>query len=96
VIGLKKISFILFLIILIACAQIKEERECQQDTDCVRVREDCCGCQAGGKSISIPKINEADYISQKEKECGDVFCIQLYACTENDDPVCQEGRCTLA
>lgn len=70
---------------------------CQNDNDCVAVKEDCCGCRQGGKQKAINKHEANNYMNELNAQCGDMACIQMIS---NDpscgaDPICLDGKCAL-
>ncbi len=69
-------------------------RACTQDSDCVKVPADCCGCQAGGASIAINKAYLEVWNEKKLGACQGIACIQLYKCAD-DEPECVENECRL-
>ena len=69
--------------------------ECEQDSQCVQIPADCCGCSAGGADRAVA-AERAD--SELEAlECPDnPTCPDVNACDEAEVPQCLAGRCVLA
>ncbi len=67
---------------------VQDFYSCAEDSDCISVKNDCCGCTAGGTATAINK-NLKD---QWKNNCGrtGVFCPAVMS----DDPSCfSEPRC---
>ena len=79
--------------VVCACAQV-DQRACVADTDCARVRADCCGCQRGGSDTSVP-------LAEAAAHDADLMCPQTPACPGLDTcpadlvPRCVQGACEL-
>jgi hypothetical protein len=60
---------------------------CSQDSDCITVKGDCCGCGAGGTATAINKNFEKGWYEKLPKDC---ICIQVMS----NHPSCfKEARC---
>jgi hypothetical protein len=76
-----------------ACATI-DQRACVADTDCARVRADCCGCQSGGSDTAVP-------VGEIQAHDLGLMCPQSPACPGVDTcppdlvPRCVQGACEL-
>ncbi len=70
---------------------------CSQDSDCVLVKADCCGCSAGGKAAAINKNFEKEWGEKLSKECQGIKCLDVLS---NDPscfkkPKCIDNKCAL-
>lgn len=70
---------------------------CNEDADCVSVKDECCGCSAGGSSTAINK-NYSDYWNNKiSNECKGTLCPAVmsdhWTCFAK--PKCVNNRCQL-
>jgi len=67
---------------------------CQQDSDCIKVDADVCGCLAGGRATSINK----KYLTQWNENL-EVLCAMVISddptCLGEPEPRCLEGKCQL-
>jgi hypothetical protein len=76
-----------------ACATVTQP-QCSANTDCVRTRADCCGCQRGGTDTAVPALDAAAF------DAG-LGCSSSPTCPGNDTcapnlaPRCIEGACEL-
>jgi hypothetical protein len=70
---------------------------CQNDSDCVLVKEGCCGCHEGGKQKALPKVHKKEWITHLDTKCSDIMCIKVIS----NDPsckksaICKNGHCLL-
>ena len=76
-----------------ACAA-PPSKECSVDTDCARVRNDCCGCTRGGTDTAVPvgqvAAHDAMLMCPQSPTCPDVdVCVADLAAR------CVAGSCTL-
>ena len=69
-----------------------EFKECQTDSDCIKVQTTCCSCNMGGKEMCVSKKEVGFYEKQLENCSKDSACIALYAC-DIKSCGCIEGRC---
>ena len=63
--------------------EIKDKYDCNNDSDCERVSDGCCGCSAGGGDTAINK----NFLSEWEedyKKCDSLICPAVMS----DDPSC--------
>jgi Antistasin family len=68
--------------------------ECAGDTDCSRVRADCCGCALGGNDTAIPTSQVAAYEAQLN--CSpNPSCPDVNTCAPELSARCIAGTCTL-
>ncbi|MEA2064675.1 MAG: hypothetical protein U9O66_00035, partial [Patescibacteria group bacterium] len=86
------------------CQEVCEETQprfdfysCNQNSDCISVKKDCCGCTAGGSAIAINKKFRDKW--HKKFDCGRIMCPAVMS---NDlscfqEPKCAEksGKCLL-
>lgn len=76
------------------CAPAPAPGECGVDTDCARVKDDCCGCALGGKDTAIPAGDVAQHDAALDCSAnptcpgGDVCAMDLAA-------RCVQGECAL-
>lgn len=70
---------------------------CGQDSDCVSVKGDCCGCTAGGTAAAVNKNFAKDWEDKLSKECKDIACIQVISNAPScfKDPKCIDNKCVL-
>jgi len=60
---------------------------CSQDSDCIVVKGDCCGCDAGGTATAINKNFENEWYEKLSTDC---ICTQVIS----NHPSCfKEARC---
>lgn len=72
-------------------------KSCEKDSECIKIKDDCCGCSAGGKATSINKNFKDEYLGDLQKECKNIMCTQVIS---NDssckkDAVCVNNKCVL-
>lgn len=76
-----------------ACAA-RTADDCVADSDCARVRDDCCGCARGGMDTAVPAsevaAHEAGLMCPQNPSCPDVD-----ACAAELAARCIAGACTL-
>lgn len=68
--------------------------ECSLDTDCARVRDDCCGCSMGGEDTAVPTTQ----ITAHEAQLGcppNPSCPGGDTCAPDLAARCVQGACTL-
>lgn len=68
---------------------------CEVDEDCIKVQEDCCGCNYGGKAIAINKGYKTEWIDSLN--CKDIACIAMISnhWTCFAEPKCINNKCEL-
>lgn len=77
-----------------ACAMPPAQPACTTDSDCVRVRADCCGCAGGGTDTAVPA-------SMAQSFDASLMCPAHPQCTGTDTcapdlaPRCLQGQCEL-
>lgn len=74
---------------------IEDVYVCTTDSDCVIVRNDCCGCENGGSSTSINKEYKSAWDAEKALACQDIACLTVYMCEEGMKPSCVDNKCTI-
>jgi len=74
----------------------RDPLDCDADSDCTKVKVDCCGCENGGPEGALNKSFADAFAADLEATCAvmDIACEQAYNCTDRQ-PVCQQGQCTL-
>ena len=76
------------------CALGSAAGECAFDTDCVRVRADCCGCPLGGEDTAVPMAQVTAYEAQLN--CPpNPSCPGVDTCSADLAPRCVQGTCAL-
>ena len=76
-----------------ACA-MPANRGCFLDSECQRVRADCCGCQRGGTDTAVPH-SQAD-AHDLGLMCPSVpSCPSVDTCAPDLAPTCVQGTCQL-
>ena len=72
-------------------------RICRRDDECVKVQADCCGCNYGGKAVSISKEFEENWEDTINAKCKDIICPTVlsnhWTCAAK--PKCIQNKCTL-
>jgi hypothetical protein len=76
-----------------ACA-MPTASECSIDTDCSRVRADCCGCSLGGKDTSVPASDAAAFDAALNCPTNP-SCPGVNTCAPELAARCVAGECTL-
>jgi hypothetical protein len=67
---------------------------CAVDSDCVRVRADCCGCAGGGTDTSVPAGDAAAH--DAALMCpSNPRCTGTDSCPVDQAPACVQGSCEL-
>ena len=82
------------------CVGYKEDTKptmysCVQDSDCIKIAEDCCDCSNGGKAITINKDFKEQY--EADLDCEEIVCLTVMS---NDpscfaEPKCVNNECEL-
>lgn len=74
------------------------ERACQADADCVLARAQCCGCEAGGRGLSINRRHLAAWHARLDGSCGEIMCPQVMSPHPScrAAPACLKGQCGFA
>jgi hypothetical protein len=76
------------------CAGSADLGECMQDSDCSRVREDCCGCAMGGSDTAVPTSEAAAH--DAALMCSATpYCTGLDTCAADLAARCVQGSCSL-
>ncbi|MDB4955204.1 MAG: Antistasin family protein [Myxococcales bacterium] len=69
-------------------------RECVADSDCARVRADCCGCANGGKDTAVPQGQATAH--DDALMCPiNPSCPSVDTCAPDLAPTCVQGSCQL-
>lgn len=77
-----------------ACAAPPPAPSCTSDTECVRVRADCCGCAGGGTDTAVPTGLAAGH--DASLMCPpDPSCPGTDTCSPELAPHCLQGACAL-
>lgn len=77
---------------LVASCAVRDA-QCTLDSECVRTREDCCGCARGGRDTAVPASQRAAF--DAALGCDDEpACPGIDSCTD-ELPTCAQGRCDL-
>jgi hypothetical protein len=76
------------------CAAPSGAVECDEDTDCVRVRDDCCGCAMGGSDTAVlagdAAAHDAALMCSSEP-----YCSGFDTCGSDLAARCVQGACSL-
>jgi hypothetical protein len=76
------------------CRGSADVAQCNVDSDCVRVRDDCCGCAAGGGDTAVPTGDAAAH--DAALMCPAVpTCPGADACSPDLAARCVQGACEL-
>ena len=70
------------------------QTECALDTDCSRVRDDCCGCAMGGKDTAVPSSEVATHDAALMCPTNP-SCPMVNTCAPDLAARCVAGTCTL-
>jgi hypothetical protein len=76
------------------CAGGTSAGECTDDSDCVRVRDDCCGCENGGYDDAVP-AGTADSHDRALMCPASPSCPGGNSCASDLAPRCVQGSCAL-
>jgi hypothetical protein len=77
-----------------ACGAGPLTPECDDDTDCVQVPADCCGCERGGADTAVPQSIANTHV--QDLMCtGKEACPGVSTCDASAAPRCDDGVCTL-
>jgi hypothetical protein len=76
-----------------ACA-MPTATECSQDSECARVRADCCGCTLGGKDTAVPASQAAGFDAALNCPTNP-SCPGINTCAPELAARCVAGECTL-
>jgi hypothetical protein len=76
------------------CAGSANLGECNQDSDCARVRDDCCGCAMGGSDTAVPTGDAAAH--DAALMCSPTpYCTGGDTCAPDLAARCVQGACSL-
>ncbi len=71
-----------------------EIKECNRDSDCVKVQTGCCPCSMGGEEVCVPVSEQGKY-NELLRECDPrIFCIAMYACNI-ESCGCVNNKCSF-
>ena len=75
----------------------KQIQVCQTDSDCVKVRANCCSCSSGGSEIAVNKKYKQYWQEFLKYTCSKkkLACIKVYKCMNNLTPKCVSNSCVL-
>lgn len=76
------------------CAGSADATQCDDDGDCVRVRDDCCGCANGGNDTAVPTGDAAAHDAALMCPATPV-CTGLDSCSADLAARCVQGSCEL-
>jgi len=98
-----KIMLIIFTIVLVILIGIfifnfdnAEGKECDVDSDCVKVQTTCCSCSMGGEEKCVSKDRVEFYEKKLAEECdveGGIICPAVYNCQDDLVCKCNNGKC---
>jgi putative cell wall-binding protein len=71
-------------------------KACEVDSDCVRVKGDCCGCSMGGVDTCVNMGYQSAWNDELEKICEEIACVAWNRCIEGTTCKCIASECTLA
>lgn len=76
------------------CAPAASVMGCVMDSDCVETREDCCGCERGGKDTAVLASDRTAYDAMLL--CPSTpQCPGIDTCDAASEPRCVQGTCVL-
>ncbi len=56
------------------------DKECEKDSDCIKVQTGCCSCDMGGEEKCV-SISQKEKYNELLRKCGQrTVCIAMYAC----------------
>ena len=76
------------------CAPPATAAQCSLDTDCARVKDDCCGCTMGGKDTAIPVGDVAAHDAALNCSANP-SCPGFDSCPADLAARCVQGECAL-
>lgn len=80
-------------------AQRDNRTYCENDSDCISVPADCCGCNAGGKKATIASAYSDEWNMQHGEDCppGQFACAQVISQDPSclAQPACVNNGCIL-
>lgn len=76
------------------CAPPANAAQCSLDTDCARVKDDCCGCVMGGKDTAIPTGDVAAHDAALNCSANP-SCPGADSCPVDLAARCVQGECAL-
>jgi hypothetical protein len=70
---------------------------CNIDSDCAQVNADCCGCNAGGKAISIRRNYIESWSNDLAGRCAGTVCLTVMSRHIScfSQPACVQKKCVL-
>lgn len=90
------ITIILIILAIFIIIKLQNRKiSCKQDSDCIFVKNECCGCESGGSSVAINKKYQQPWLEKidREKNCQDIFCTAVYNCPSQ--PKCIKNKCQI-
>ena len=79
--------------------QLLDFLDCVEDIQCIKVQEDCCACNYGGKNVAINGLFESLYRATILAGCEDVLCPAVISsdpsCFDGVQAKCVNGQCKL-
>lgn len=67
-------------------------KECEKDSDCIKVKTGCCSCNMGGEEKCVPVSEQDKYVAKK---CDlRTMCIAMYACNI-ESCACIDNKCSV-
>jgi len=72
-----------------------EAASCSEDSECVQIPADCCGCSRGGQDQAVPSGTEADELDSLNCP-SDPACPEIDVCDADEVPRCIAGSCVLS
>ena len=68
---------------------------CDQNSDCISVNKNCCGCTAGGSAIMINKKFEDEW--NEKLHCREIMCPAVMSSHPScfQKPKCENNKCVL-
>lgn len=69
---------------------------CQEDADCVLVKDNCCSCKSGGGFSAVHKLQQAAFEKDLEKRCSNEqfrTCVDENLCNVIYKPKCENSIC---
>ena len=68
--------------------------ECGLDSDCARVRDDCCGCERGGEDTAVLASQVAAHDAALNCSANPA-CPEVSTCAPDLAARCVQGTCSL-
>lgn len=55
-------------------------KECEKDSDCIKIQTGCCSCNMGGEEKCVPILQKEKYNELLRRCDSRMVCIAMYAC----------------